>query len=273
MELRLGARRDEHRLGQPVHGISRREPPRSVGAGLFTGRVAAYPSARGTIARAREKLGAIRLFFNGPSGLELRREGRPDMRLEAGSAAGDRVLSYTFLSEERAAVGCDLGLHLVDTQSGRVVRDLRGHTGGVWAVSASNDGRYLLSGSADQTLRIWSPQRSEPVLSLFFAGDDWIAWTPEGYYAASPGGERLVGWHVDHGPEKMADYYPAAQFRKSLYRPDTIRRVLGTPATAPDATEPHRDGSCPRRRWPRCCRRGCRSPRRRASASRRTRPP
>ena len=26
---------------------------------------------------------------------------------------------------------------------------------------------------------------------------DWIAWTASGYYACSPGGERLIGWQVN----------------------------------------------------------------------------
>src|SRR5205823_14989238 len=44
--------------------------------------------------------------------------------------------------------------------------------------------------------------------------------------AASPGGERLVGWQSDHGPDRAPDYFPAAQFRASLYRPDVISRLL-----------------------------------------------
>ncbi len=68
----------------------------------------------------------------------------------------------------------------------------------------------------------------EPRLSLFFAGDDWIAWTPEGYYAASPGGEKLMGWHVNNGRDKMASFYPADKFRKTLYRPDVIQRIVET---------------------------------------------
>ena len=26
-----------------------------------------------------------------------------------------------------------------------------------------------------------------------------LAWTPSGYYMASPGGEDLIGWHVNRG--------------------------------------------------------------------------
>src|SRR5262249_5018293 len=76
---------------------------------------------------------------------------------------------------------------------------------------------------ADQTVRVWDLNGDEPLLTLFGAGRDWIAWTPQGYYACSAQGERLMGWQVNNGPDKVASYYPAVQFRKSLYRPDVIR--------------------------------------------------
>jgi WD40 repeat protein len=138
----------------------------------------------------------------------------------------DRVWCFTLLGGDRAAAGANYGLYLFDTRAGKQVRAFRGHTGDVLAVASSPGDRYLLSASGDQTLRIWDPEREEPLLSLFFAGDDWIAWTPEGYYAASPGGEKLMGWHVYNGPDRMASFYPAEKFRKTLYRPDVIKRLL-----------------------------------------------
>ncbi len=73
---------------------------------------------------------------------------------------------------------------------------------------------------------------NEPLLSCFFAGNDWIVWTSEGYYAASPGGEKLMGWHVNNGYNQMASFYPASQFRSTLYRPDVIKLVLKTGSVA-----------------------------------------
>ena len=46
-----------------------------------------------------------------------------------------------------------------------------------------------------------------PLLSLFVAGDEWVLWTPSGYYDASPGGDRLIGWHVNRGRQKAARFY------------------------------------------------------------------
>lgn len=67
----------------------------------------------------------------------------------------------------------------------------------------------------------------EPLISLFIdhAGE-WVAWTPQGYYDASPGGDRLIGWHVNEGRARAAKFYLARQFRKRFYRPDVLDRVL-----------------------------------------------
>lgn len=139
----------------------------------------------------------------------------------------DRVRCFTFLSENLVAVGANFGrIYLFDTKRGRLLKTFKGHSSDVIALAASPDGKYLLS-AADQTLRVWTPQRIDPLLSFFFAGEEWIAWTPEGYYAASPGGEKLMGWHVNNGLNQLASFYPAAQFRKTLYRPDVIKLVLG----------------------------------------------
>ncbi len=67
----------------------------------------------------------------------------------------------------------------------------------------------------------------DPVLNVFVGDDDeWIIWSPQGYYDASPGADRLIGWHVNRGPTKSAKYFEAQQFREQLYRPDIIDRIL-----------------------------------------------
>jgi WD40 repeat protein len=144
----------------------------------------------------------------------------------------DTIRCCTLLPGDRVVLGTDFKLHVYDSNTGRVIRTLRGHTAPVYAIAPSPDGRYLLSASSDLTLRVWDCDRDLPLLSLFFAGSEWIAWTPEGYYAASLGGEQLMGWHVNNGPDRMATYYPASQFRKTLYRPDVIKRLLAAGSTA-----------------------------------------
>ena len=73
---------------------------------------------------------------------------------------------------------------------------------------------------------VLGPRHAAPLVSLFVAGDEWVLWTEGGYYACSPGGERLIAWQIDEGEDKLPSVFPAAQFRKSLYQPEILRRVL-----------------------------------------------
>jgi WD40 repeat protein len=181
--------------------------------------------------RARESRGSLSLRLAEPARLEVR-QGDALAATIAPPYPGERILSYSFLSGDRVAVGGSYGLYLFDARTGAKAREFRGHTGSVWAVAPSPDGRLLLSASGDQTLRVWDPDRDGPLLSFFFAGDDWVAWSPEGYYAASPGGEGLMGWQLDNGPEQVGTFVRAEQFHKSLYRPEVIKLAAVTGSVA-----------------------------------------
>jgi WD40 repeat protein len=159
--------------------------------------------------------------------LELRisHDGDPDFILAA-PLKDDRIVSASIIPGERLVLGCGQGLYLVNLRTRKVLREFRGHTGMILAVTPSPDGKYFITGSTDETMRIWSPDREDPMLSIFVADTEWIAWTPEGYYAASVYGERLMGWQVNNGVDKLASYYPAIQFRASLYQPAMIRLLL-----------------------------------------------
>ncbi len=161
----------------------------------------------------------------GEYSIRCTRTGEPPTPLAL--ADRERVHCSTLLPDEGAVVGSSHGLFLFDTRTGKKTGELRGHTGQVLAVASSPDDRFLLSSSADQTLRVWDPRRG-PLVALFFVDNEWVAWTPEGYYACSAGGERLMGWQINHGWNQMASYYPAVRFRKSLYRPDVIKLLLET---------------------------------------------
>ena len=72
----------------------------------------------------------------------------------------------------------------------------------------------------------------QQLLALFpdFTSGRWAAWTPHGFYMASPGGEEFVplGWQFNRGPDVAADFYPAHLYRDLLYRPDVLQQVIET---------------------------------------------
>jgi WD40 repeat protein len=139
----------------------------------------------------------------------------------------NNVRAFMFLGPERVVVGSNTGLYLFDPKTGKQLRRFQG-AGNVHALAPLTVGerQYFVSTGDDQVMHVWRADRNAPLLSLFVVGNDWIAWTPQGYYAASPAGERLMGWQVNNGPKEVATFHPAADFRKSLYRPDAVARLL-----------------------------------------------
>jgi WD40 repeat protein len=118
------------------------------------------------------------------------------------------------------------GLHLGDPATGKAIRHFRPRALPMRSLASSPDGKYLLVYSTRGMLYIYRPDHEYPLLTVFASGQDWVVWTRHGYYASTPGGERLVGWTVNNGPDQLASFYPAERFRRQLHEPDIVRRVL-----------------------------------------------
>ena len=161
--------------------------------------------------------------------LEIRRGSEVLHEIERDPTSGHRHTCFTFTPDGRyIASGAGNGfLTLYSAETGKKVADLVGHTSEVWAVSTSPDGKTLVSGSMDQTVRLWDIPSGRGLLSIFVGSDEeWVAWTPQGYYASSPNGDRYIGWHVNRGVNKQADYYEAGQYAKVYHRPDVVHEFL-----------------------------------------------
>lgn len=100
--------------------------------------------------------------------------------------------------------------------------------GAAWAVNISGDGRLAVAALADGTIRWYRLQDGRPLLALFMdrEGKRWVMWTPEGPYDASPGGEDLIGWHINRGLGHEADFFGVSRFRDRYYRPKLVEAML-----------------------------------------------
>lgn len=99
-----------------------------------------------------------------------------------------------------------------------------------YCANVSGNGKIALAALGDGTIRWYRMKDGKELLALFPHKDKkrWVLWTPSGYFDASPGAEELIGWHVNHGQDQAADFFPASKFRSTYYRPDVIARVLET---------------------------------------------
>jgi len=66
-----------------------------------------------------------------------------------------------------------------------------------------------------------------PQLSLFITKtNEWIAWTPEGYFNASEKGANYLYFHLNHGAEHEAEAIPMKKLYDHFFRPDLIKLKL-----------------------------------------------
>jgi WD40 repeat protein len=126
---------------------------------------------------------------------------------------------------ERFLLGAEWSLQLFDRQGKQLWQ--KSMPGIAWAVNITGDGRLAVAAFSDGTIRWFRLEDGAELLAFFPHADRerWVVWTPQGYYMASPGGEALIGWHVNRGLD-TPEFYTAGRFRDRFHRPDVIALVL-----------------------------------------------
>jgi WD40 repeat protein len=142
-----------------------------------------------------------------------------------GEANRNPITAYTLLPGDLAAVADTFNLYLFNTRTGRRVRTIATNAL-VRGLAPSPNGRYLLYATIYRNLHVYNVESATFVLTLYPAGNEWVMASSQGYYAASPGGGKLLGWLAGNGPDEFSTFHSAAQFRKTFYRPDVIKRLL-----------------------------------------------
>jgi WD40 repeat protein len=159
--------------------------------------------------------------------LDIKRDGQVAASIERGSTDGYSHLAYTFTPDGQTIISGGNGWLIAYDLNGHRLGNFFGQEGDVWAVTPSPDGRYLLSSSGDQTVRLWNLKTRELIVTLFNGSDgEWVLWTPQGYYTGSPGADKIVGWQINKGPDQVPDYVGADQLRQHLNRPDIVEKAI-----------------------------------------------
>ena len=91
-------------------------------------------------------------------------------------------------------------------------------------VNISADGRWLVAGLGNGTLRWYDYVTHEEKLALYVRPEDdaWVLWTPEGFFASSPDAESLVGYQLNRGLDQAPDFVTGEQLYETFYRPDLV---------------------------------------------------
>ena len=170
--------------------------------------------------------------------LQVLRNGRVINIIKRVSDEGRSHCSYTLTNDGRYIISGGergyLAIYDVDAKPGnpenKPLHQFFGHTNDVWSVAVSQNDQFLVSGSSDQTLRLWDIKSGRNILAIFVGKDrEWVAWTPAGYYTSSTFGDKYFGWQVNRTDSDSAEFFTAAQFAREYYRPDVIAEYFRAP--------------------------------------------
>lgn len=132
---------------------------------------------------------------------------------------------------QRFALGAEWYLRVFDKNGRRLWA--RPAPSVVWAVNITGDGRMVVAAYGDGTIRWHNMENGRELMALMPLADqaNWVVWTPEGFYGATPGAHGVLQWHVNRGWDKTAEAFPLSQFR-DFRRPEALPLVLQEMDTA-----------------------------------------
>lgn len=143
--------------------------------------------------------------------------------------AGDvSAVAFSPDGKTLATEGSNKIVKLWDTRTGQIKRTLTGHDDEANCVAFSPKGDKVASGSSDRTVRVWDVRNGRLLVTFMIlparkqdmTSTDWIAFTPEGYYASSPGAASFIRWRVGD------TLFSAETYERIFHRPDLVQKTL-----------------------------------------------
>lgn len=107
-----------------------------------------------------------------------------------------------------------------------------GHTSTVTSVAFSPDGKQVLTGSVDGTVRLWDVLTGDELVRILSLdrGEEWLVVTPDGLFDGSPGGRQRVSFRIGQG----LNVVPVDRFRNDFYWPGLLGEICRGERPMPD---------------------------------------
>ncbi|MFN0013444.1 MAG: caspase family protein, partial [Saprospiraceae bacterium] len=136
---------------------------------------------------------------------------------------GARAICMAFSFDSRKiVVGCSDNMAIEFDLKGKLIREYDAHYSAIRSVAYSPLGDYLITGSSDNTAKIWDTKTGKEIVSLMAVGEeDWLVITPEGLFDASPGAMEQLYFMVG------LEVVPLEQLKARYWDPHLLAKVMG----------------------------------------------
>jgi len=130
-----------------------------------------------------------------------------------------------------ASGSADKTIKLWDVDNRKEVRTFSGHTGPVYSVAFSPNGKLLASGSADNTIKLWDIATGQEVRTLSgHSGPVYsVVFSPDGKSLASGSHDKTIKlWNVDGGSVKSTFSGHDGPVKAVAFSPDPDGKLLAS---------------------------------------------
>ena len=112
-------------------------------------------------------------------------------------------------------------IRIINSATHSIVQNLSGHTTSPGSLAITKDDKFLFSGSADRTVRIWNTTSGEMLATLvFFNAKDWVIVDNQGRFDGTQEGMKKV-YYV-----KNLEVLPLESGFEKFYTPNLLPRIL-----------------------------------------------
>jgi WD40 repeat protein/uncharacterized caspase-like protein len=102
----------------------------------------------------------------------------------------------------------------------RPLQTLSGHAGSIQSLAFNSDGKLLVSGSRDASMKLWDVLAGKELASLFSMDrQDWLVLTPDGLFDGSPAAWNQILWRFS---SSLFDVAPVELFFNDYYHPGLL---------------------------------------------------
>ncbi len=139
-----------------------------------------------------------------------------------------KLQDFGFTANGNIIIAADFTIKKYDIQ-GNFLGEYIGYTGEIRGFSLTQDGQYLVSAGTDHQLKLWNSSTRELLASLYVQNDEeWVCWSPEGFYETSPKGKDLISFFEKITSDQVPFLVTHEKYYQYYHRPNSLKQIIAS---------------------------------------------